>query len=158
MWLWLRALVYMLIVGGGWLILLPAFILYVEDSWLHFRSHIYIFPGSGLILSGTLLALYAGYYLIRHGKGTPLPLDPTSQLVTTGPYRFVQNPQAIAMILMVTGEVLAIESNWLWLMLPLTIIYLEGIVAPWEKRQMTKQFGALYLDYVARVRKWIPRR
>jgi protein-S-isoprenylcysteine O-methyltransferase Ste14 len=149
----------MLIVGGGWLILLPAFILYVEDQIheVRFRSFTYVIMGFGMIMAGAILALHAGYYLILYGKGMPLPLDPPSQLVTCGPYQQVQNPQAIAMTLMVLGEVIAIDSNWLWLMMPFTIIYLEWIVGPFEKKQMTRQYGSDYAVYAAKVPRWIPR-
>jgi len=61
------------------------------------------------------------------------------------------------MILMVLGEIIAINSNWLWLMLPFTIIYLEWIVGPFEKKQMTSQYGNDYAVYAAKVPRWIPR-
>jgi protein-S-isoprenylcysteine O-methyltransferase Ste14 len=87
----------------------------------------------------------------------PLPLDRPRHLVTNGPYHFVRNPQAIAMILMVTGEIIVVESVAIWIMLPLTLLYLELLVGPIEARELAKDFGAEYEEYVARVRKWIPR-
>lgn len=148
----------MLIVGGGWLIILPAFLFYVEDRepWLQFRPLPYVSAGVALFLIGAALALWAGYFLIHYGRGTPLPFDPPSRLVTTGPYRYIRNPQPIAMMLLVLGEVVAIESNWLWLMVLLTIVYLEGAVGPYEKKQMATQYGDEYMEYIRRVRRWIP--
>jgi hypothetical protein len=32
MWLWTRALIYMLVVGAGWLVIVPACILYWEHG------------------------------------------------------------------------------------------------------------------------------
>ena len=134
MWLWTRALVYILIVGGGWLIILPTCVLLWEHAgdWPAARSDIWVVSGLVVFVLGAALAIWAGYYLIGYGHGTPLPVDPPRRLVTEGPYRFVRNPQAIAMVLMVLGELLIIESTWLWVMLPLTIAYLEVLVGPIE--------------------------
>ena len=157
--LWLRALLYMLIVGGGWLVVLPTFILYLEyGDWMpSVRSLLWIVIGSPFLVLGFLLAVWAGFMLIQRGRGTPLPLDPPQRLVITGPYRYVRNPQAIAMVLMVIGEILLIQSAWLWVLLPLTVLYLEGLVGPIETRQMMADFGDDYRDYAERVRKWIPK-
>ena len=156
--LWTRALFYMVLVGGGWLLVLPACLLRLEQGQAvpAFRP----WPLNGLavalVLPGIALALLAGHYLIVFGQGTPLPLDPTQRLVTCGPYRRVRNPQAIAMMLMVLGEVLMVRSHVLWLMLPLSLVYLEGFAAPLEHRWMRRQFGAEYERYRREVPRWIP--
>ena len=159
MWLWTRALIYMLIVSAGWLCVLPALLLYSERGadWPVIRSMPLVLGGLVFISAGVALALWAGCYLITLGNGTPLPLDPPRHLVTDGPYRFVRNPQAIAMVLMVLGELLTVDSALIWLMLPLTVVYLELLVGPIETRQLAKKFGAEYDEYVAHVPKWIPR-
>jgi len=159
MGLWTRALAYMLLVGGGWLILLPACILFWARAgdWPTVRSIAWVITGLVLFLVGVALAIWAGYYLIEFGRGTPMPLDPPRRLVTQGPYRYVRNPQAIAMVLMVLGELFVVNSNWLWVMLPLTIVYLEALVGPIEAKQLTKDFGLEYESYAARVHKWVPR-
>jgi protein-S-isoprenylcysteine O-methyltransferase Ste14 len=157
---WFRALVYMCIIGVGWFIVLPACLLYWQFGRvaLDLRGWPFVAIGVVLFTMGVGIALWAGYYLIRHGDGTPFPLDPPRRLVTNGPYRFVRNPQAIAMVLMTAGETLTIRSSLLWLMLPLTIIYLEALVGPLEARQLASDFGSEYQAYVAQVAKWLPRR
>jgi protein-S-isoprenylcysteine O-methyltransferase Ste14 len=107
--------------------------------------------------TGELLGIVAGGYLIQKGHGTPLPLDPPQALVTTGPYRWVRNPQAIAMTLAVLGEIMALKSRRIWLLLPLTIIYLEVLVKPWEERQLLAAHGERYLAYKKAVPKWLPK-
>ena len=107
--------------------------------------------------SGGALAFAAADALVTYGKGTPFPLDPTRYLVMDGPYRYVRNPQAVAASLIVTGEVVALRSRRLWLVLPLTLLYLEGVAAPFEHREMTRRFGTSYLAYRQRVRAWFPR-
>lgn len=157
--LWARAICYMCIVGGGWLVVLPALIIYAETGGLSLSMRSWPLATTGflLLLLGAMLAMWAGAFLIQRGRGTPLPLDPPQRLVVSGPYRYVRNPQAISMVLMVAGEVAVLRSAWLWVMLPLTILYLEGIVGPIETRQLARDFGDDYRRYAASVRKWIPR-
>ncbi len=158
--IWTRALLYLLTVGGGWLVLLPAGLLLLEQGspWPLWNGPLLTAVGGVLFAVGFGLASWAGYCLIQFGQGTPLPLDPPRRLVTCGPYRRVRNPQAIAMLLMVAGEVVAIRSAWLWLLLPATLAYLELLVGPWEERQLARDFGTAYAAYVRDVRKWLPRR
>jgi len=157
--LWIRAVLYMIIIGGGWLIILPFGIVFLERGHFALLLRRTLLVGSGLTIGGMGLglALTAGYHLIVHGRGTPLPLDPPQRLVTTGPYAYVRNPQAIAMLLMVLGEILVVQSWLLWCLLPLTLLYLEGLVGPWEERQLMGKHGERYLHYQRQVRKWLPR-
>jgi protein-S-isoprenylcysteine O-methyltransferase Ste14 len=148
----------MVIAGGGWLVVLPLVVLLVENGHLAlpWRSGSFVAVGGLALGTGVLLAWVAGYYLIVKGRGTPFPLDPTQRLVITGPYAYVRNPQAIAMALMVSGEILAVQSYYLWLLLPLTLFYLEVLVGPWEERQLFRQHSEQYIQYRRRVRKWLP--
>jgi protein-S-isoprenylcysteine O-methyltransferase Ste14 len=157
--LWVRALLYMLVVGGCWLVALPGLLALAEEGQLtvQLRSLPVAILGSAIFVAGLLLALASGYYLITYGHGTPLPLDPTQELVTQGPYAHVRNPQAMAMVLMVIGECVTLQSQFIWLLLPLSLLYLEGLAGPWEDRQLTRQYGRAYLHYRQSVRKWLPR-
>jgi protein-S-isoprenylcysteine O-methyltransferase Ste14 len=78
--------------------------------------------GTALFLMGVPLGLVSGYYLIERGRGTPFPLDPTKELVTSGPYHFIRNPRAVAMMLVVAAEIVAMQSRLLWITLPATIL------------------------------------
>src|SRR5258708_8720044 len=93
-YLWLRALVYMAFVAGGWLVVLPAFILTLEQGHLEMQLREMPWPllGTALFLMGVPLGLVSGYYLIERGRGTPFPFDPMKELVTSGPYHFIRNP------------------------------------------------------------------
>lgn len=157
--IWMRALFYLMIVGGGWLVVLPAGLLHLERGTIYpdWNGQWYVLAGGVCFAVGLSLAMLSGFYLIQFGHGTPMPLDPPRRLVTCGPYRWVRNPQGIAMVLMVIGEVLAVRSALLWLLLPATVVYLELLVGPYEERQLTRDFGTVYTEYADRVRKWFPR-
>ncbi|MBW3542887.1 MAG: isoprenylcysteine carboxylmethyltransferase family protein [Planctomycetes bacterium] len=158
--LWVRALVYVVIVGGGWLVILPACILFAESgiatpSYRPFPAALVV--GGAAFTLGFALACCAGYFLIQYGQGTPLPLDPPRRLVVCGPYHWIRNPQGIGMVLMVLGQVIVIQSQLLWCLLPITLVYLQ-VAGRWEERQMTRDFGSEYAAYVHRTRKWLPLR
>ncbi len=150
---------YLPIIGGGWLVVLPLVLLTVEQRHVavRLRPLPYLPIGAFVFAAAALLGLVAGYYLISRGRGTPLPLDPTRELVIAGPYRYVRNPQSIAMTLAVVGEVIAVDSRVLWLLLPLTLLYLEVLVGPWEDHQLVAKHGERYLAYKRSVPKWLPR-
>lgn len=158
--IWARALVYLGVIVGGWLGVLPAVALMLEYRRPRVRLRSAPWAALGGLLGGValVLGLVSGFHLITRGRGTPLPLDPPHALVTSGPYRVVRNPQAIAMLLAVAGEVAAVRSRFLWIMLPLTVIYLEVLVGPWEERDLAARYGEAYVTYKRRVRKWLPRR
>jgi protein-S-isoprenylcysteine O-methyltransferase Ste14 len=154
--LWLRAVAYMLVVGGINYLLIPM-VVTVGEPRLRLRGPWPVALGTALVASGVALAFAATGALITRGKGTPFPLDPTRCLVIDGPYRYLRNPQAVAASLIATGEVLAIRSRRLGLLLPLMLLYLEGLAAPLERREMVARFGRPYLAYRQHVPAWIPR-
>jgi protein-S-isoprenylcysteine O-methyltransferase Ste14 len=109
-----------------------------------------------LFVGFSLLGLTSSYFMVRDGRGTPLPLDQTNALVVSGPYRFVRNPMAIAGI----GQGLAIAA--MFQSIPILVYSLLGavvwhlVVRPVEERDMVKRFGEPYLAYRNRVTCWIP--
>jgi protein-S-isoprenylcysteine O-methyltransferase Ste14 len=154
--LWPRAVLYMFVVGSIHYVAVPLLITAGEPR-LRFRRGWPAALGAGLAASGVALAFAAAHALVTRGQGTPFPLDPTRRLVVDGPYRHLRNPQAVAATLIVAGEVLAIRSRRLWLLLPLTVLYLEGFAAQLERREMVTRFGSAYLAYRQRVPAWLPR-
>jgi protein-S-isoprenylcysteine O-methyltransferase Ste14 len=157
---WIRAALYMVLVGGAWVVVVPLGLVLLGPHALppHLRAPGSAAAGLALFVLGTGLALWAGHDLIVQGQGTPFPLDPTTELVTGGAYRYVRNPQAIAMTLMVTGEVVALSAPRLWLTLPLLVVFLEGLARPWEHRQLLETYGERYVRYRESVPRWLPRR
>ena len=81
--------------------------------------------------------------------------QPTTTIVAEGPYRFSRNPIYLAMGLGLVG--LAIGFNTVWILVALAAFYLVvryGVIAR-EEANLERKFGAVYLDYKSRVRRWL---
>lgn len=113
--------------------------------------------GGSLFCLFSILGIYSAYAMVLQGQGTPLPLDQTQELVTSGPYRYVRNPMAISGI----GQGLSLAlmiGSW-----PIAVYALLGallwhtVVRPVEEKDMLERFGVAYDQYRKEVRCWVPR-
>jgi protein-S-isoprenylcysteine O-methyltransferase Ste14 len=107
-------------------------------------------------------ALVAGTSLMRSfvqafGRaGTPLdPYKPSEAIVTEGPYRLTRNPAYLGMTLTYAGISLLSDSPWALVPLPIAVAVVDRGVVAREERYLERKFGAPYLDYKRRVRRWI---
>ena len=114
--------------------------------------------GMGVGAAGVVLALWCVFTFALIGKGTPVPLDPPRRLVVRGPYRFVRNPMAIGVGLVLSGTSLFYRS---WLLLGYTALFfliIHLLVVLYEEPTLSRTFGAPYEAYCERVGRWWPRR
>ena len=112
-----------------------------------------IVAGLALVVAA---ALGLGGERALHGAGTNVRPDlPTTTVVSGGVYRITRNPLYLALLLIYTAVALFTNALWpfvLWaVLLPLLV---KGIVER-EERYLERKFGQPYLDYKARVRRWI---
>lgn len=154
----IKTFLQILVVWSLILIVFPHFITLLEDKLgiarlvLPFQKVI-----AGIIfVSISLVGLASSYTMSVIGRGTPLPLDATQNLVVLGIYSYVRNPMAISGI----GQGLAVA---LFLGSPLVAIYAlmgaliwQFIFRPLEEEDLRKKFGADYEIYCSRVKCWIP--
>lgn len=110
--------------------------------------------GGSLILIG--LGLAAAGIRNFYRAGTPVhTITPTRALVTTGIHGWTRNPIYLGMFLLYGGIAVAAQSVWtLLLTLPLAVTIRYGVVAR-EEAYLERLFGPAYLDYQARVRRWL---
>lgn len=110
--------------------------------------------GAVLIVAGLALALWC--VLLFHRAGTAVePYKPSTAIVSSGPYRFSRNPIYVALTAVSIGIGLWANSAWmLGLLLPTLVIMRIAVIGP-EERYLEAKFGAEYLDYKARVRRWL---
>jgi protein-S-isoprenylcysteine O-methyltransferase Ste14 len=110
--------------------------------------------GVFLVVGGAAVA-FTGIRRFWRARTTVLPFGGTTQLVTTGIYRFTRNPMYLGMALAYVGCAMLVNSVWCVLFLPvaLTLAYVLAIRP--EERYLTGKFGEAYRRYCADVRRWI---
>lgn len=88
-------------------------------------------------------------------RTSPLPIRPTTAIVTTGPYRFTRNPMYLSLALLYAGLALWFAVIWALMLLPVALVIVRYYVIAGEERYLERKFGQEYLDYKARVRRWL---
>jgi len=106
----------------------------------------------------TLISLYfavSGFIALIKNKTPFDTAKSTIKIVTDGAYRFSRNPLYLSLLLLLFGIAVLMFSLWLFFTIPiLYILFLFKAVKP-EERYLSQKFGDEYLDYSAKVRRWI---
>ncbi|HEY1758552.1 MAG TPA: isoprenylcysteine carboxylmethyltransferase family protein [Bryobacteraceae bacterium] len=111
---------------------------------------------AGCILLAIAGALIASAAKIMFGAGTtPNPTRPSTVIVTSGPFRFTRNPMYLAWELICIGVGLVANVLWPVLMALPAAIVTRKLVIDKEERYLEQKFGAEYLTYKSRVRRWV---
>lgn len=113
--------------------------------------------GMPLILAGGLLGLWSNYRLFTTGRGTPLPLIPTQELIIEPPYTRCRNPMALGAISMYLGVAILVRSLGAILVVLLCAAALLTYIRFIEERELAAGFGPEYLDYRRRTPFLFPR-
>ncbi len=99
----------------------------------------------------------SGLIAFRRARTTMNPTRPesASALVTTGVYRLTRNPMYLGLLLILLAWAIDLSSGWA---LPAPLLFAAFMnrfqIAP-EERALSAQFGADYLAYQTRVRRWL---
>ena len=110
--------------------------------------------GAVLIALGLALAGSAIVCFLRAGTNVPTRL-PATALVRAGPYRFTRNPIYVAMIALLLGVGIMVDSAWVLAMaVPFALVIRYGVIAR-EERYLETKFGEPYRAYRAEIRRWI---
>jgi protein-S-isoprenylcysteine O-methyltransferase Ste14 len=110
--------------------------------------------GGILVIVGLGLAMWACMIFLRRGTSV-LPIRPASVLVDTGPFRVSRNPIYVGFTAAYIGASLPFQSLWSLLLLPLVLVVMQKAVIDREEAYLERRFGAEYLSYKSRVRRWL---
>ena len=115
------------------------------------------FAGAVLLVVGIALFSWCINLFARVGQGTLAPWDPTTNLVITGPYRYVRNPMISGVALLLVGQSLLWPSKTvaLWSLVFITINHIYFVFS--EEPGLEERFGEPYRKYKANVPRWVPR-
>ncbi len=92
--------------------------------------------------------------MIRAGT-SPDPSKPTTKIVIDGPFRFSRNPIYLSFTVIYVGITFSTNAVWPLLLLPLAILVVRRGVIDREERYLEEKFGQEYMQYRARVRRWV---
>jgi len=97
-----------------------------------------------------------GVVTFRKAKTTVNPLKPhASSLVTWGVYAISRNPMYLGGLTMLLGWAIFLSNALAFLFLPVYVLYLNRFQIAPEERVLTSLFGATYVAYQARARRWL---
>lgn len=108
-----------------------------------------------LVAIAWILPVWAIFLFRREGTEVN-PTSPTNRkLITSGPYRFTRNPMYLGLIVLTLGIAIWIGA-WPMFAAPIALFATANWAhIPFEEAKMRRQFGAVYNNYVMRVRRWI---
>jgi len=154
-WLFAKASLFTLVVPGTVVVAVPYLLL--ADASLGAID----FLGIGLLglpplVLGVALYLRCAYDFAWSGRGTPFPIDPPSQLVIGGPYRYSRNPMYVGVLAILAGEALLYSDlRLLFFLFAMTVLF-NIFILGYEERALGRQFGEAYARYCEAVPRWIP--
>ena len=120
------------------------------------RGRLAIVPaGFALLAWGYLQYVLVGRFRSRLGGGGPGLGVPPDRIVEDGPYRYVRNPMYLGHLIFMLGLALTFASWFALILFAARALWFHRRALEDETR-LQEKFGATYLDYQRRVKRWIP--
>ncbi|WP_413662110.1 methyltransferase family protein [Microbulbifer sp. CNSA002] len=129
--------------GGSW----------APDQW----SIVKIVAITLCLLPCIIMGLSAVHMFVIYGEGTPIPLDRTKHLVTSGLYSYITNPMQLctATFWIVLGAFL--QNIFIALAAVMAVIFVLGLVRWHHRSDLLVRFPKGWPEYKANVPEWLPR-
>jgi len=149
-----------LLVFGGSL-----FLVVIAGLFLDRMAHLPpLFPGvSSLAVGLPLLAIgsvVCGWCVVRFRRaaGTPVPINPPTELVVEGPYRWTRNPMLTGVFAGLLGVGVLLHSlGTVAISTPAYIVLHLIVLKLVEEPGLERRFGAAYSEYRRQVPMFLPR-
>jgi protein-S-isoprenylcysteine O-methyltransferase Ste14 len=154
-WLAIRSIAWAIVLPGLFAGYVPWRFFGLSQVHLNLSDPLHLI---GLMISGLGAGLLAAcvWEFARSGRGTLAPLDPPTQLVVRGLYRYVRNPMYLSVTTIVCGELLLTRSLALFTYWVIWFACVNLFVIGYEEPTLRRQFGASYERYTEAVARWIP--
>ena len=110
--------------------------------------------GALLLAAGVALAAAGATTQTRAGTDYN-PWRPSKRVVDHGVYARTRNPMYLGFALATAGLAVLASTAWGLLAVPLGVILVQTLVIVREERYLERKFGAEYVDYKRRVRRWL---
>ena len=151
-----------LILPGNILLTIPLLIFLLTRNFYSYNligPRTFLFYVAIFILAlGLFLAIWSvRTFYAQGGDGTPGPWRPVSNLVISGPYKYVRNPMLLGVFCLLLFESMFFTSMpffyWFMIFFVSNIIYFKII----EEEELIKRFGSDYKDYKNNVSMLLPK-
>ena len=113
------------------------------------------------VIVGGVFLLISGYFSVNAffaliENKTPFDTSKsTIKIVTDGAYRFSRNPLYLSLLLLLFGVAILLSSLWLFCTVPILYTLFLFKAVKLEESYLSQKFGEEYLNYSAKVRRWI---
>ena len=108
-----------------------------------------------LFLATGLLIVASSYWEFGKARTTLRPDRGATALLLSGPFAYSRNPLYVAVMLLITGVGILVDSLWiLGMLFPLFFLMSQTVISP-EEKYLELRFGQQYLDYKKMVRRWL---
>ncbi len=131
--------------------------MFALDRWLPIATFLeppWHYVGILGVIAGVGLAVWGVRLFARAGTGVK-PFTPSTDVVTTGPYRFTRNPMYLGMMIVLVGVVLLLGSLGPALVIPVFFLWIHAHFVLPEEGHMERSLGQAYLGYKQSVRRWL---
>jgi protein-S-isoprenylcysteine O-methyltransferase Ste14 len=91
----------------------------------------------------------------RRSRTSIIPVRPATALVIAGPYRFTRNPMYVGLAALTVALALFMDTGWPMLLLVPVLLVVRQFVIVREEEYLKRRFGADYVTYSRRVRRWL---
>lgn len=110
--------------------------------------------GAPILVAGGVLMAWAQLEFWRHGT-TVDHRQPTTALITRGPFRLTRNPVYVALVAIMVGLALVQESFWALVLAAPVVVAIHRLTVVQEEAYLEREFGEAYVRYRASVRRWL---
>ena len=106
------------------------------------------------LVAGLAIAVFAARQFQRAGTNI-VPLTTSTALVVDGMFRWSRNPMYLGLTAVLIGTALLLDRTLPWLVVVAFVVTLRLHFIRHEERLMEATFGAQYVAYKQRVRRWL---
>jgi len=130
-----------------------------ELGWWRWQGAVGQALGVALFVASLGLILYCSRLFDRLGHGTPVPINPPTELVISGLYRYSRNPMYVGQVGILLSYFLYSGKLTLLLYACAWAALVQLFIVQVEEPGLRRRFGSSYEDYCRAVPRWLgPRR
>jgi len=151
----LKTILFMLLVPGTMLVLLPCYLAGRDPALFSFG--IFRWLAVPFWAAGAAAMIWCAWVFTVRGDGTPLPTNPPKKLMTSGLYLLLRNPIYTGVVVFLLGHVFWHPASSNLLMPAIVAVSAHLFIILYEEPHLRKTFGADYEQYCSRVPRWLPK-